>query len=451
MKNKLSYDELMLKLKELEKVTSGHKRLEEVYRSVVESTTDSIYMVDKECRYLFMNNQHLSRLGLPAEQIIGKRYSEFHSPEQDKVFAEEVNRVFSTGKSIQHEHRSERDKRYFLRTLSPVKDRGPNGEITCVAIISTDITEHKLAEEAIRESEQKYRTIIENIEDGYHELDFSGNIVFFNDALLKILGYSRDEFVRMNYRDLTDEETARRLLQVCDEVYRTGNPSRGIEIEVMRKDGTMRVVELSVSLILDATGHGAGFRNLVRDITERKKSEETIRRLAYHDPLTGLPNRLLFTDRLAMAITGAKRNRQHLAVMILDLDYFKDINDTLGHHIGDRLLQAVGSRLTELLRKGDTVARMGGDEFLILLPEINNVGVTTTIAQKIVDSFQTPLIVDEHRLHITTSIGIAIYPDVSDDVETLIKHSDIAMYRAKGSGRNNYQLFTPEMIVKPSS
>ncbi len=451
MKNKLSYDELMLKLKELEKVTSGHKRLEEVYRSVVESTTDSIYMVDKECRYLFMNNQHLSRLGLPAEQIIGKRYSEFHSPEQDKVFAEEVNRVFSTGKSIQHEHRSERDKRYFLRTLSPVKDRGPNGEITCVAIISTDITEHKLAEEAIRESEQKYRTIIENIEDGYHELDFSGNIVFFNDALLKILGYSRDEFVRMNYRDLTDEETARRLLQVCDEVYRTGNPSRGIEIEVMRKDGTMRVVELSVSLILDATGHGAGFRNLVRDITERKKSEETIRRLAYHDPLTGLPNRLLFTDRLAMAITGAKRNKQHLAVMILDLDYFKDINDTLGHHIGDRLLQAVGSRLTELLRKGDTVARMGGDEFLILLPEINNVGVTTTIAQKIVDSFQTPLIVDEHRLHITTSIGIAIYPDVSDDVETLIKHSDIAMYRAKGSGRNNYQLFTPEMIVKPSS
>ena len=451
MKNKLSYDELMLKLKELEKVTSGHKRLEDVYRSVVESTTDSIYMVDKECRYLFMNNQHLSRLGLPAEQIVGKRYSEFHSPEQDKVFAEEVNRVFSTGKSIQHEHRSERDKRYFLRTLSPVKDRGPNGEITCVAIISTDITEHKLAEEAIRESEQKYRTIIENIEDGYHELDFSGNIVFFNDALLKILGYSRDEFVRMNYRDLTDEETARRLLQVCDEVYRTGNPSRGIEIEVMRKDGTMRVVELSVSLIVDATGHGAGFRNLVRDITERKKSEETIRRLAYHDPLTGLPNRLLFTDRLAMAITGAKRNRQHLAVMILDLDYFKDINDTLGHHIGDRLLQAVGSRLTELLRKGDTVARMGGDEFLILLPEINNVGVTTTIAQKIVDSFQIPLIVDEHRLHITTSIGIAIYPDVSDDVETLIKHSDIAMYRAKGSGRNNYQLFTPEMIVKPSS
>ncbi len=451
MKNKLSYDELMLKLKELEKITSDHRRLEEVYRSVVESTSDSIYMVDKECRYLFMNNQHLSRLGLPAEQIIGKRYSEFHSPEQDKVFAEAVNKVFSTGESIQHEHRSERDKRYFLRTFSPVKDRGPNGEITRVVIISTDITERRLDEEAIRESEQKYRTIIENIEDGYHELDFSGNIVFFNDSLLKILGYSRDEFTRMNYRNLTDEETARQLLQVCDEVHRTGKPSSGIEIEVMKKDGTMTVVEMSVSLILDAKGHEVGFRNLIRDVTERKRSEETIRRLAYHDPLTGLPNRLLFTDRLNMAITRAKRNRQYLAVMMLDLDYFKEINDTLGHHMGDRLLHAVASRLTELLRKGDTIARMGGDEFLILLPEITNVEVTTTIAQKIVESFQSFFVIDNRELHITTSIGIAIYPDASDDVETLIKHADIAMYRAKGSGRNNYQLFTPEMTVKASS
>lgn len=451
MKNKLSYDELTLKLKELEKITSDNRRLEEVYRSVVESTSDSIYMVDKECRYLFMNNHHSSRLGLPAKQIIGKRYSEFHSPEQEKVFAEAVNRVFSTGTSIQHEHRSQRDKRYFLRTFSPVKDRSPNGEITCVVIISKDITEHKLAEETIRENEQKYKTIIENIEDGYHELDFSGNIVFFNDTLLKMLGYSRDEFARMNYRNLTDEETTRKVLQVCDDVYRTGKPSRGVEIEVIKKDGTMIVVEISVSLILDSRGHELGFRNLMRDVTGRKKSEETIRQLAYHDALTGLPNRLLFTDRLNMAITRAKRNRQYLAVMMLDLDYFKDINDTLGHHMGDRLLQAVSARLTELLRKGDTIARMGGDEFLILLPEINNVGVTTTITQKIVESFQSPFTIDDRKLHITTSIGIAIYPDASDDVETLIKHADIAMYSAKGSGRDNYHLFTPEMIVKASS
>jgi diguanylate cyclase (GGDEF)-like protein/PAS domain S-box-containing protein len=445
MKNGLSDNELThRRLKEeLGKISSDSRWLEQVYRSVVESTSDSIYMVDKECQYLFMNNHHLSRLGLPAKQIIGKRYSEFHSPEQDKVFAEAVNKVFATGKSVQHEHRSQRDNRYFLRTFSPVKDRGPNGEITYVVIISTDITEHKLDEEKIRESEQKYRTIIENIEDGYHELDFFGNIVFFNDALLKMLGYSRDEFARMNYRNLTDEETTRKVSQICNEVYKTGKPSRGVEIEVMKKDGTTSAVEMSVSLILDSKGHELGFRTLMRDVTGRKKSEETIRQLAYHDALTGLPNRLLFTDRLNMAITRAKRSRQYLAVMMLDLDYFKDINDTLGHHMGDRLLQAVSSHLTELLRKGDTVARMGGDEFLILLPEINNVGVTTTIAQKIVESFQSPFTIDDRKLHVTTSIGIAIYPDASDDAETLIKHADIAMYHAKASGRNNYHLFTP--------
>ncbi|HUH65410.1 MAG TPA: PAS domain S-box protein, partial [Syntrophales bacterium] len=221
-KTKPTYDELARRLSKLEKKVSEQTRLEEVYRSVVESTSDSIYMVDKDCRYLFMNKRHLTRLGLPPQKIIGKSYREFHTEEQDKVFGEAVNKVFSTGQSVQQEHRSRRDRRYFLRTFSPVKDSDSNGEITRVVVISTDITDHKLVEEAIRESEEKYRSIIENIEDGYHELDFSGNIVFFNDALLKMLGYSRDEFARMSYRDLTNEETARHLSQVCDEVYRTG-------------------------------------------------------------------------------------------------------------------------------------------------------------------------------------------------------------------------------------
>jgi diguanylate cyclase (GGDEF)-like protein len=136
--------------------------------------------------------------------------------------------------------------------------------------------------------------------------------------------------------------------------------------------------------------------------------------------------------------------------MMLDLDNFKDTNDTLGHHVGDQLLQGIGSRMTELLRKGDTIARMGGDEFLLLLPEIQNLNDTTTIAQKIIELFEIPFIIDNHSIHITTSIGIAIYPNDSEDVDTLIKHADIAMYRAKASGRNNYKLFSQDMIVKVS-
>ena len=448
MEGKSTYEQLMLKVKALEKQASLHRYLEDVYRSVVESTSDSIYMVDKECRYLFMNNYHLSRLGLTIEQVIGKRYGDFHSPEDEREFADAVKKVFSTAESAQQEHRSERDNRYFLRTISPAKGNSSHDITSSVVVVSKDITGHKLLEESIRQSEQKYRTIIENIEDGYHEVDLSGNIIFFNDALLIMLGYSRDELAGMNYRNITSEETVKHLFQIFDQVHTTGKSSRGIEIDIRRRDGSIRHAELSISLIMDEKGQEIGFRNLVRDVTERKRSEETIRRLAYHDSLTGLPNRLLFMDRLNMAIARARRNRQYLAAMILDLDYFKDVNDTLGHHVGDQLLQGVGYRLTKLLRKGDTVARMGGDEFLILLTEIKKIEDTTAIAQKIVEAFRSPFVIDDRELHITPSIGIAIYPDGSEDVDTLIKHADIAMYRAKGSGRNNYHIFAPDSIIK---
>ncbi|MBM4270881.1 MAG: diguanylate cyclase [Deltaproteobacteria bacterium] len=449
MDGRPTYEELLRKIKQLERKAAEYGWLEEVYRSVAEFTSDSIYLVDRNCAYLFINNHHKKRLGLRAKNIIGKRYADFHTPEEVKEFTGAVTRVFSTGRPFQHEHKSSRDKRYFLRTFSPVKRSGPRSKITGVVVVSTDITEQKLVEEAIRESEQKYRTIIENIEDGYHEVDLSGNTTFFNDALLKMLGYSRDEFAGMNYRDFIDGENAKILFQTFHEVYETRKPSRGVELVVRRKDGANRNVEVSISLIRDAKGKRIGYRNLIRDVTERKRTEETIRRLAYHDPLTGLPNRLLFRDRLNMAIAAAKRYRQHVAVMLLDLDNFKDINDTLGHHVGDQLLQKVGQRLVKLLRKGDTVSRMGGDEFLLLLPEIKRKEVTTMIAQKIVEAFGSSFVIDDRNLYITTSIGIAIYPDSSDNVDTLIKHADIAMYRVKESGRNNYRIFSPDMISRP--
>ncbi|MEN6319504.1 MAG: diguanylate cyclase [Syntrophaceae bacterium] len=443
MAEKPTYEDLILKIRDLEKKASLYRHLEDVYRSVVESTSDSIYMVDKECRYLFMNNHRLSRLGMSIEQVIGKRYGDFHSPEEDREFTKAVEKVFYTGTSVQQEHRSERDKRYFLRTFSPVQGNSFCEKKSGVVVVSKDITRNKLAEETLRQSEQKYKIIIEDIEDGYYELDPSGNIIFFNDILLNMLGYSSEELTGMNYRNFTDEESALQLFHIFDQVMATGKPSRGIEIDIRKKDGSIRNAELSVSLILDEKGQATGFRNLIRDITERKRSQEMIRRLAYHDSLTGLPNRLLFIDRLNIAITRARRNRQFLAVMMLDLDYFKDINDSLGHHIGDQLLQGVGYRLTHLLRKGDTIARMGGDEFLILLSDIKRIEDTSVIAQKIIDAFQSAFIIDGRKLCITPSIGIAIYPNGSEDIDNLIKHADIAMYRAKGKGRNKYQIFSP--------
>jgi len=178
---------------------------------------------------------------------------------------------------------------------------------------------------------------------------------------------------------------------------------------------------------------------LQQEITERKRAEETIKHLAYHDALTGLPNRRLFNDRLNLALAHTQRSQQKLAVMLFDLDHFKEVNDTLGHGVGDQLLQVVSERLTNLLRKGDTVARMGGDEFMLLLPEIAQMEDVAKVAQKILEALREPFGFDGYELHITTSIGIALYPDDGEDGDTLMKNADIAMYRAKDQGRDNYQ------------
>lgn len=185
-----------------------------------------------------------------------------------------------------------------------------------------------------------------------------------------------------------------------------------------------------------------------QELTERKRVEEILRYLAYHDTLTDLPNRTLFNDRLSVALSQAKRNNGNFAVMFLDLDYFKMVNDTLGHDVGDRLLKGIASKLSNLLRKGDTISRIGGDEFTILLHGINQLEDAALVAQKIIDTLREPWVVGVHEFHITTSIGIAFYPNDGEDQETLIKNADAAMYQAKQNGRNNFQFYTPAMNAR---
>jgi diguanylate cyclase (GGDEF)-like protein len=182
-----------------------------------------------------------------------------------------------------------------------------------------------------------------------------------------------------------------------------------------------------------------------RELAERIRAEETIRRLAYHDTLTGLPNRTLFNDRLGVALAHARRHKHRVAVMLLDLDRFKEVNDTLGHSVGDQLLKAVGDRLVSVMRESDTVCRMGGDEFLLLLPEMAEPEHARSAAERILQVIRQPFVLDKHVLRVTTSAGFAIYPDDGKDGDTLVKKADVAMYRAKEEGRDNYQHYKDEM------
>ena len=196
-----------------------------------------------------------------------------------------------------------------------------------------------------------------------------------------------------------------------------------------------------VSIEFDNEGKIIGFRSISRDVTERAQYEQKLAEMATHDALTGLPNRILLSDRFTVALALSRRTRNRLAVLMLDLDRFKAVNDSMGHGVGDKLLKAVGKRLQVTMRKSDTVARIGGDEFVLLLPQIPHVDEAAKFAERVLEVFREPFVLEGQRLNITTSIGIAVYPEGGKDIESLLKNADTAMYRAKEQGRDIYRFY----------
>lgn len=294
-----------------------------------------------------------------------------------------------------------------------------------------DISERKKAE-------QEYRTIIQTTMDGFlvvgaHE----GQFLDVNDAYCKMLGYSREEILSMRTSDVEAMESPDRIKQHKKEIRNSGHAS--FETRHRCKDGRIIDVEVTATYM---DMRGGVLITFIRDIGDRKMAEEQIRQLAFYDTLTNLPNRRLLLDRLRQSLSQAKRHKRSTAVMFLDLDRFKQINDTLGHDAGDDLLKEVAARLLGTIRSGDTVCRQGGDEFVIILAEIAAPADAARVAEKIITSFEQPFLIKGHDLHITTSVGISVYPvDGTDDIDELLKQADLAMYQAKESGRNGYRFF----------
>ncbi|MDB5963452.1 MAG: sensor diguanylate cyclase [Massilia sp.] len=305
--------------------------------------------------------------------------------------------------------------------------------------VFADITERKLAEEKLRLS----ATVLEHIADGVMVTDTAGAIVAVNPGFTQITGYGEAEVVGMpsslSRQGRYDTPFYHKL---WNELAATGF-GRG-DIWNERKDGATYLESLTVSAVRDTAGAVTHFVAVFSDITKVRQSQDKLDHMAHHDPLTSLPNRLLFNDRLAHALQRGARDGQQLAILFIDLDRFKNVNDTLGHQVGDELLKQVALALAAQLREGDTLARLGGDEFIVLLENVDGFGAGH-VAEKLVAMFEQPFIVADYELFVTGSVGISVYPNDAADPNLLIRNADVAMYQAKARGRNGYQFYAPSM------
>lgn len=305
------------------------------------------------------------------------------------------------------------------------------------------IHEHQKIEETLRKNEEEqFKIMVRTSLDGFWITDRQGRFLEVNDAYCQLIGYSREELLNMRISDVealeNPEDTTRHINKLL------ANGSDCFETCHRHKNGHLVDVEVSANY---SDLYEGRFYCFLRDITERKEKEAQIYNLAHYDALTGLPNRALFNDRLQQAISTARRDKTHIGLMFLDLDKFKPINDTFGHDVGDLVLKEVAKRLHQCVRDSDTISRIGGDEFIVLLPSIDAAQDALLVANKILLSLNQSFELAGHSMHLSSSIGIAIYPEHGSDAITLTKNADAAMYWAKDGGRNNAKLYQSGMAI----
>jgi len=420
---------------------------EERYRDVFEASPLPMWVWDDEkLVFLAVNEAAINHYGYTREEFLRMSVRDIWAPGEQARYEESLRgRSHSQTLLLQRKHRTKDGRIIDVEaTARQFRQDGHPGWLTLV----NDVTERKRAEAALLESEEQFRQLAGNIPQVFWITDVAQReALYVSAAAENLLGWPVP-LVRARPRLLIEavhKEDRRRVRDGrkfakeggYDETYR-----------IVRPDGSMRWVRDRAFPVCDASNTVYRIAGITEDITERKEAEERLMHLAHYDVLTSLPNRVLFYDRLKQALAQAKRKQWITGVMFIDVDRFKNVNDTLGHAVGDRLLQQVSERLIRSVRAGDTVGRLGGDEFAIVLSNLSSAQDANLIAQKIMVSFKEPLKLAGVELYVTASIGITLYPDDSTDQETLIKNADAAMYRAKDVGRNSYRFYTPEMNAR---
>jgi diguanylate cyclase (GGDEF)-like protein/PAS domain S-box-containing protein len=420
------------------------RQSEERYRTILEEMDDAYFEVDLSGNYTFVNDAISRLLGYSKEELIGKTFRDQVNKEDTQILYQAFGNIFKTGnpeRDISYKA-YRKNGQYGFAEIAGFPIHHQDGSIIGFRGIGRNVTERKIMEEILSQSEERYRTVMEEMNEWYFEADLSGKILFVNDAALHALEYFPQTLIGLNFRELFNRKESDAIYEKFHEVYQTGKAIKNFPLEVIKPDGGAIFAELAIFPKRNQEGRIYEFRGVGHDITERKRAEERIQYLATHDGLTGLPNRILFSQLLNHALQSARRYQRVFALFFIDLDRFKMINDTLGHDAGDQLLKEISTRFKQSLRAVDTVARLGGDEFVVLIEEINDLNYVTTVAQKILSATIKPLLIMGEECRVTASIGISLYPKDGEDEQSLMKNADNAMYFAKEEGKNNYQFFS---------
>lgn len=407
----------------------------------VEQSAASVIITDRRGIIEFVNPAFTAITGYEQDEAIGKSAAMLSPGHTNRELYKNLWDTINAGGTWRGDflNRRKNGELYWdTATISPVRDE--KGEITHFASVQEDITPRKEAEGKLLLNMH----ILNSIREGVAVTDAAQNFSYVNPAFTAITGYRAEEVIGKNPRLLSSGLMERTFYgDMWADLVEHGHWQG--EIIDRRKNGESYPEWLSISALRDEHGQVSRYVSVFMDISERKEAERRVVHMAQHDFLTGLPNRMLLLDRLDQAIKHAKRDKTKVAIMFLDLDRFKHVNDTLGHPVGDKLLVEIAGRITNVSRAGDTVSRLGGDEFVVMLPGLETVDDISGVADKVLESVSGPCVIDGREIEITTSIGISVFPDDGADGEALLHQADSAMYQAKQDGRDNYRFFTAEM------
>ena len=438
---------LMNDIHGLKQAQEALRASESELRLIMDNVPARVAYIDRDYRYRFLNRHNEEWLGLSRDELTGRPVAEVVGEERFRQMQPMLERVLG-GETVSVEQllaQPSGEERWESVHYAPNRDA--EDRVIGIYAVHTDVHDQKRNEDALRRANWMLSSHIDNTPLAVLEWDRDFRLVRWSPQAERLFGWRADEVLGMpiDGNPLLHEADRGAVADLLTRLMSGEEPRTTGQTRNNRKDGQMIWCEWYHSCLLDDEGNIVSILSFVQDVSSRIQAEERLQHMATRDALTGLPNRLLLQERLAQAIAQAKRTGRRVGVMFIDLDRFKNVNDTLGHRIGDELLKEVSHALSTALREVDLLARLGGDEFMVVVEDVEEPAVLGRIAQKLLDAVAHPFRIEEHDIYVTSSIGISVYPDDSDDPEELLKHADVAMYRSKELGRNTYQFLDADL------